>query len=94
MVAAVNDEDNMDVSEEYSRAQLDSHANVEVVGRHALIIIYTGQKAEVGPFSPDYEVLKKVPIFDAAICYTCPHNDKIYILIVKYSLSVPSMKKI
>ena len=60
---------------------------------HALIIINTGRKAEVGTFTPDYKTLQKVPIVDAAISYTCPYNDKLYILIFKNLLSVPSMKK-
>jgi hypothetical protein len=93
MIAAANDDDDsMSIDDEKSRTELDSHANMVVVGRHALIISNTGRTAEVSPFTPDYEALQKVPIVDAAIQYMCPYDDKLYILIVRNALSVPSMK--
>ena len=38
-----------------SRTELDSHANMPVVGRHAYIISQTGKIADVSPFTPDYK---------------------------------------
>ena len=52
-----------------SRTDLDSHANMVVVGKHAAIINDTGRK--VSPFTPDYESLK-VLIVDAAVTCDCP----------------------
>ena len=93
MIAAANDDDvNMGIDDEKSRTELDSHANMVVVGRHASIVSDTGRTAEVSPFTPDYEALQKVPIVDAAILYLCPYSDKSYLLIVRNALSVPSMK--
>jgi hypothetical protein len=86
--AAIDNEDD----DGCSRTDLDSHANMVVVGRHALIVSTSGKTAEVSPFTPDYEALQKVPIVDAAIAYTCPCTNKEYILIVRDALSVPSMK--
>ena len=40
-----------------------------VVGKNAAIINDTDRRAEVSPFTPDYESLSKVPIVDAAV--TC-----------------------
>ncbi len=40
--------------DEGSRTELDSHANMPVVGRHAYIISDTGRMADVSPFTPDY----------------------------------------
>jgi hypothetical protein len=48
----VNDED---MGAEQSRTQLDSHANMPVVGRHAFIISDTGRVADMNAFTPDYE---------------------------------------
>ena len=52
-----------------SHADLDSHANMVVVGKHAAITNDTGRRAEFIPFTPDYESLSKVPIVDATIRY-------------------------
>ena len=41
-----------------SRTELDSHANMPVVGRHAYIISKTGKTADVSPFTPDYKSMK------------------------------------
>ena len=35
-----------------TRTELDSHANMPVVGRHSYIINYSGQKVDVRPFTP------------------------------------------
>ena len=36
-----------------SRTELDSHANMPVVRKHAYIIAETGKKVDVSPFTPD-----------------------------------------
>ena len=74
-----------------SRTDLDFHANMVVVGKHVAIINDTVRRAEVSPFTPDYESLSKVPIVDAAIRYDCPYSGETYLLIVRNALSVPSM---
>ena len=40
-----------------SRTELDSHANMPVVGKHAYIIDETSKKVDVSPFTPDYKLL-------------------------------------
>ena len=50
-----------------SRTDLDSHANMVVVGKHPAITNDAGRK--VSPFTPDYESLSKVLIVDAAVAY-------------------------
>ena len=37
-----------------TRTELDSHANMPVVGRHSYIINYSGQKVDVRTFTPQY----------------------------------------
>jgi hypothetical protein len=52
--------------EESSRTELDSHANMPVVGRNAYIISDTGRVADVNPFTPGYDSMT-IPIVDAAV---------------------------
>ena len=37
--------------------ELDSHANMPVVGKHAYVIAETRKKVDVSPFTPDYKLL-------------------------------------
>ena len=60
--------------DESFRTDLDSHANMVVVGKYAEIINDAGRRAEDIPFTPDYESLSKVPIVDAAIVCDCPRS--------------------
>ena len=80
----------MDGGEE-ARTELDSHANMCVIGQHSLVIQHSGRHADVNTFSPSVESLYKVPIVDAAIAYDCPYSSKTYIHVVRNALYVPSM---
>ena len=51
---------------EESRTELDTHANIPVLGKYAYIIAETGKKVDVSPFTPDYRPLT-VPLLDATI---------------------------
>ena len=62
MISATNDDDNNDMDavqdkqdKEQSRTELDSHANMCVVGKCALVLSNTGKKADMSPFTPDYD---------------------------------------
>ena len=70
--------------------ELDSHANMPVVGKHAYIIAETGKKVDVSPFTPDYKPLT-VPLVDATMKYDNPYNGKSCILVLRNALYVPSM---
>ena len=72
-------------------SELDSHANMIVVGRQATIFSKTGKCADVRPFSSDCSKLESVPIVDAAIAYDCPYTMQTYILTVNNALHVPNM---
>jgi hypothetical protein len=86
----VDGEDSMDV-DEGSRTELDSHANMPVVGRNAYIISDTGRVADVSPFTPNYASMQ-IRIVDAAVQYDCPYDGESYILVMWNTLYVPSMK--
>ena len=73
-----------------SRLELDSHANMPVVGSSAYILNESGESAEVNAFSPDYPT-RNIPIVDAALQYESPYDGKTYILVIRNALYVPSM---
>ena len=79
--------------ESMSRTDLDSHANMALVGRHAYILSDTGRNSRRKTrFTPDYESMQ-VPIVDAAVQYECPYSgDSPCIDHTKTPLHVPSMK--
>ena len=70
--------------------ELDSHANMPVVGKHAYIIAKTGKKVDLSPFTPDYKPLT-IPLVDAMVKYDNQYNRKTYILVLHNALYVPSM---
>ena len=73
-----------------SRTELDSHANMAVLGKHSFIVA-TGRTADVKPFSPDYDALSDVPIVDGVILYHCPITQATHTLVLRNALSVPTM---
>ena len=74
-----------------STTELDSHANMFVVGAQAFVIQHSGRHAEVNAFSDEVDKLTQVPIVDACFAYDCPRSLKTYLLIARNALHVPSM---
>ena len=75
---------------EVSRTELDSHANMPVVGKHSFVISDTGKTVSVSPFTPQYKPVT-VKLVDAAIQYDGPLDGKSYILVVRNALYCPEM---
>ena len=73
-----------------SRTELDSHANMPVIGINAYILSKIGENVDVAPFTPDYKPVS-VELVDAALKYECPYSGEIKILIIRRGLYVPSM---
>ena len=73
-----------------SRTELDSHANMPVIGKNSYILAESGKQVDVAPFTPDYRPMT-VKIVDAAVRYDCPFTGKGYILVIRDGLYVPSM---
>ncbi len=90
MVSAVDGSEENGMEED-SRTELDSHANMPVVGRNAYIISDTGRLADVNPFTSDYDSMT-IPIVDAAVSHQCPYDGRLYILLIRNALHVPSMQ--
>ena len=58
-----------------SSIELNSHANMPVVGALAYIISDTGETADVNAYSPEYES-RNLKIVDAALKYESLHDNK------------------
>ena len=67
IVAALASEDPpLEVAE--SRMELDSHANMPVVGHNAYVLSDTGRRTFVGAYHPELET-KQLKIVDVAVLY-------------------------
>ena len=75
---------------ESSMTELDSHANIPVIGRNAYILSKFGETVDVAPFTPHYKPIS-VELVDAALKYECSFNGEVKILIIRRGLHVPSI---
>ncbi len=75
-----------------SFTELDSYANMVVVGKQAFVFSHSGQFANVQAFADKVEGLQKVPIVDAIIAYDCLSSGETYLLVVRNALCVPTME--
>ena len=71
--------------------ELDSHANMVVLGNQCIIIQRTGRYADVNSFASDVGSMARVPIVDAALAYDCPHSERTFLLVARNALFVESM---
>ena len=92
LIATTNVATPKDVEEDTnSRTELDSHANMPLVGLNASMFADTGRVAEVSPYTPEYKSLQ-IPIVDSAVLYDCPYSGKAYVLVIRNALHVPAMQ--
>ncbi len=77
--------------ENQSITELDSHANMAVVGRDCMIIAKSGHHANVTPFSGDLSVMEKVEIGDVTVAYNDSYSLETYLLVMRNVLLIPSM---
>jgi hypothetical protein len=96
VISHVNGDEDDEMNEEElmkkdSRTELDSHANMPVVGKCAFIISDTGRVADVKAYTPDYDSMT-IRIIDAAVKYDCPYDGTAYILVIWNALHVPSVQ--
>ena len=75
-----------------SATELDSHANMVVIGKQAFVYIHSVQYANVQAFEKEVKGLPKVPIVDAATAYDFQTSGETYLLVVRNSLCVPTME--
>ena len=75
-----------------NRTELDSHANMAVVGSESVIFDDTGQTCKVNAFTESAGKLENVPIVDVAVAYDCPFQAKTYILLMRNCLYISEIK--
>ena len=85
------EQDKLENVDAIPRTELDSHANMAVVGRHSFIFESTGRTCHVTPFSPDLGVARDVPIVDAAIGYDDEVSGTSVLLLLRNALYMPTM---
>ena len=72
---------------------LDSHANMVVIGAQGTIIQKTGKYAEVNGGSSDVGTMSRVPIVNTVLEYNCPISVKTTLLVASNTLFVQSMNQ-
>ena len=73
-----------------SRCELDSHANMVVIGTEAFYFESGGRVCDVSPY--DKSRVRTLPIKDAALAYDCPYTGSTTILIFRNTICVPEIK--
>jgi hypothetical protein len=63
----------------------------KVVGSETYILADLGKTLDVYPNTPDYKPMH-IKMVDAAVRYESPFDGKVYILVIRNALYVPSMK--
>ena len=58
----------MEDMDESSRTELDSHANMSVIGKNTYILSKIGEAVDVAPFTLDFKPIR-VELVDAALKY-------------------------
>ena len=72
--------------------ELDSHANMVVLGKNSFIFESSGKTCNVKPFTDEIGIAENVPIVDGAIAYDDSKTGKTYILLVRNALYIPTME--
>ena len=67
------------------RTELDSHANMCVLGKHCYLLteLSSARTVNVGAFSDSAGGLNNVPIVDACLSYNCERTNQVYLLVFK-----------
>ena len=70
---------------------LDSHANIVVIGRYVIILADTRNNVKVKLFTPDYSLLHKIPTVDTTTEYNCCYLEETFILIIRNTFHILSI---
>lgn len=65
-----------DISTADPKTELDSHANMVVLGKNAYVFERTGRTCNVKPFTTTLGTARDVPIVDGAVAYDCPYSHR------------------
>ena len=75
------------------RTELDSHANMCVLGKHCFLLseLSTARTVSVGAFAESAGGLDEVPIVDAMLAYDCEQTNQVYLLVLRNVFYIESM---
>ena len=71
-----------DDTQTISATELDSHADLPVVGKYCRILEDTGRKARVSGFTSELGKPLVVKVVNAAVAYDCEHTGMTHILVI------------
>ena len=97
MIVSINHNDGDEISlnsesEPMPRTELDSHANMVVLGSNAFIFDAVQHRTcDVQPYDPTIGKATSVPIVDGTVTYDCPISNKTYILAFHNALHIPTL---
>ena len=75
------------------RTELDSHANMVVLGSNAYVFESSGRTCgNVKPFDSKLGTSTNIPIVDGALSYECPYTGKTYVLIARNALYIKHLR--
>ena len=84
--------DELGLTEQDPRTELDSHADMVVLGQNCFAFEQSGKTCTVKPFTDSLGTVQHVPIVDAAIAYDCPYTHETFILLIRNALYIPKME--
>ena len=75
------------------RTELDSHANMAVVGNDCLVVDWiNGKTCYALPFDPSIGMSTSISVVDAALAYDCPFTHTTYILMARNVMYLKTLK--
>ena len=74
------------------RTELDSHANMCVLGKHCYILSESGKNVVFGALTESAGGLNKVSIVDAMLAYNYKRTNQVYLLVLRNVFYIDSME--
>ena len=93
--ASTHDDDNNEIMDSGTmfdgpQTDLNSHANMPVLGQNSYVIKRLGRTVDVRPFTSDYKAMM-AELVHSAIWYECLYEGKTYILVIRNAIYILTM---
>ena len=73
-------------STSHGHIELDTHADMTVLGSNCVVLSYTGKECELSPYSSEYEGVRNIPVVTGAMVWTNAMDGTAYLMIFHESL--------
>ena len=70
----------------HDRIELDTHADMTVVGSNCIVVGYNGKECEVSPYADEYSPIQNVLVVTEATAWTNPQDGTSIILVFNEAL--------